>query len=65
MIALPGDYVIADRSAVIIVSQAAIGRVLLVAERVAAKEEEMAKRIRDGQLIGTVMADNYEQLLDH
>lgn len=65
LIVSPGDYVIADRSAVIIVSQAEIRRVLAAAERIAAKEEEMAKQIRAGRPIGTVMGGNYEQLLNH
>jgi 4-hydroxy-4-methyl-2-oxoglutarate aldolase len=60
----PGDYVIADRSAVIIVSQADIGRVLPAAERIAAKEEEMVRRIGAGQPIGAVMGGNYEHLLE-
>jgi 4-hydroxy-4-methyl-2-oxoglutarate aldolase len=60
----PGDYVIADRSAVIIVSQADIGRVLPAAERIAAKEEEMVRRISAGHPIGTVMGGNYEHLLE-
>jgi len=64
MVVLPGDYVIADRSAVIFVSPADISRVLAAAERIAAKEEEMAKHISAGQPIGTVMGGNYERLLD-
>jgi regulator of RNase E activity RraA len=64
IVVLPGDYVIADRSAVIIISKAEIGLVLPAAERIAAKEEEMAKLIRAGQPIGTAMGGNYEQLLD-
>ena len=63
LIVSPGDYVIADRSAVIIISQVEIGCVLAAAERIAAKEEEMAKQIRAGRPIGTVMGGNYEQLL--
>ena len=55
LIVSSGDYVIADRSAVIIVLQAEIGCVLAAAERIAAKEEEMAKQIRAGRPIGTVM----------
>jgi 4-hydroxy-4-methyl-2-oxoglutarate aldolase len=60
----PGDYVIADRSAVIVVSQIDIGRVVPAAERIAAKEEEMVRRIGAGQPIGTVMGGNYEHLLE-
>jgi 4-hydroxy-4-methyl-2-oxoglutarate aldolase len=60
----PGDYVIADRSAVIIVSQADIDRVLPAAERIAAKEEEMVRHIGAGRPIGTVMGGNYEHLLE-
>ena len=60
----PGDYVIADRSAVIVVSQADVGRVLAAAERIAAKENEMVKHICAGRPIGSVMGTKYEHLLE-
>jgi regulator of RNase E activity RraA len=59
----PGDYVVADRSAVIFIAAANIGRVLDTAERIVAREDEMAKHIRAGQPIGSVMGGNYEHML--
>ena len=59
----PGDYVIADRSAVVFIAAAQIGRVLDAAERIAAREGEMAKHILAGQPIGSVMAGDYEHML--
>ena len=59
----PGDYVIADRSAVIFIAAADIERVLAAAERVAAKEEAMAEEIRAGTPIGAVMGASYEHML--
>ena len=64
LIVSPGDYVIADRSAVIIIPKDEIGRVLPVAERIAAKEDAMARDIVGGQPIGAVMGGNYEHMLD-
>jgi regulator of RNase E activity RraA len=59
----PGDYVIADRSAVIFVSAADIARVLEAAERIAAKEAGIAERLRKGEPITEAMAGNYETML--
>ena len=59
----PGDYVIADRSAVIFIPAADIDRVLAAAERIAAKEEAMAKAILAGEPIGAVMGASYEHML--
>jgi 4-hydroxy-4-methyl-2-oxoglutarate aldolase len=59
----PADYVVADRSAVIFIAAAEIERVLATAERIAAKEDAMAKDIRAGTPIGTVMGANYEHML--
>jgi regulator of RNase E activity RraA len=42
----PGDYAIADSSAVIFIAEANIGRVLDAAEAIAAKEEAMANAVR-------------------
>jgi regulator of RNase E activity RraA len=59
----PADYVLADRSAVIFIGASDIERVLAAAERIAAKEEAMAKAILAGQPIGTVMGASYEHML--
>jgi regulator of RNase E activity RraA len=59
----PGDYVIADRSAVIFIAAADIARVLAAAETIAAKEAVMAKALLAGEPISQVMAADYEQML--
>lgn len=59
----PGDYVIADSSAVIFIAAGDIDRVLDVAEAIAAKEEAMANALRAGESIGAVMDANYEHML--
>lgn len=58
-----GDYVVADRSAVIFIAATDIERLLAAAERIAAKEEAMARDILDGTSIGTVMGASYEHML--
>jgi regulator of RNase E activity RraA len=60
----PGDYVLADRSAVIFIAAADIGRVLEAAEMIVAKEAAMAKAILAGTPIGEVMGGNYEHMLN-
>lgn len=60
----PGDYVLADRSAVIFIAAANIARVLEAAEAVVAKEAAMAKAILAGTPIGEVMGGNYEHMLE-
>jgi regulator of RNase E activity RraA len=59
----PGDYVLADRSCAVFVKAAEIDRVLVEAERIAAREAAMAKAAREGQPIGTVMGADYERML--
>lgn len=60
----PGDYVLADRSAVIFMAEADIGRVLDAAEAIVAKEAAMAKAILAGTPISQVMGGNYEHMLE-
>lgn len=60
----PGDYLLADRSAVIFIAAADIERVLEAAELIVAKEAAMAKAILAGTPIGSVMGGNYEQMLE-
>jgi 4-hydroxy-4-methyl-2-oxoglutarate aldolase len=59
----PGDYVVADGSAVVFVAQSEIERVLETAEAIVAREEAMAQALRDGIPISTVMGANYETML--
>ena len=60
----PGDYVLADRSAVIFIAAGHIARVLDAAEMIVAKEATMAKAILSGTPIGQVMGGNYEHMLE-
>jgi 4-hydroxy-4-methyl-2-oxoglutarate aldolase len=59
----PGDYVIADRSAVIFIAAPDIARVLAAGETITAKEAAMAKALLAGESISQVMAADYEQML--
>jgi len=59
----PGDYVLADRSAVIFIAPADIERVLAAAETIVAKEAAMAEAILAGTPIGEVMGGSYEHML--
>ncbi|OOG53092.1 dimethylmenaquinone methyltransferase [Polaromonas sp. C04] len=60
----PGDYVLADGSAVLFIAAAYIDRVLEAAEMIVAKEAAMAKAILSGTPIGQVMGGNYEHMLE-
>jgi 4-hydroxy-4-methyl-2-oxoglutarate aldolase len=60
---VPGDFVIADRSAVIFIQAETIDRVLDAAEGIAARESVMAKALAAGAPIGRVMGGNYEHML--
>lgn len=59
----PGDYVIADNSAVVFIAAADIERVLAAAEQIAAREAAMAKALQAGKPITEVMGANYENML--
>ncbi len=59
----PGDYAIADGSAVVFVPAADIERVLEAAEAIAAREESTAQALREGKPISQVMGANYEHML--
>lgn len=61
----PGDYVLADRSAVILIAAADIGRVLDTAEAIVAREAAMAKAILAGTPIAQVMGGAYEHMLEN
>ncbi len=59
----PGDWVVADGSAVVFVAQADIERVLDAAEDIAARESAMVDLLRKGTPIGQVMGKSYETML--
>lgn len=61
----PGDYLLADRSAVIVIAASDIERVLEAAEMIVAREAAMAKAILGGTPIGQVMGGNYEHMLEN
>jgi 4-hydroxy-4-methyl-2-oxoglutarate aldolase len=59
----PGDYALADNSAVVFVRAAEIERVLATAERLAAREAAMAKVLLAGERVSVVMGGSYETML--
>ncbi len=59
----PGDYVVADGSAVVFIAQSEIVPVLDTAEAIATREEAMAQALREGNPISKVMGTNYETML--
>jgi regulator of RNase E activity RraA len=59
----PGDYVVADASAVVFIAQAEIERVLETAEAIAERERAMVAALREGTPISQVMGRNYETML--
>jgi 4-hydroxy-4-methyl-2-oxoglutarate aldolase len=59
----PGDYVIADASAIVFIGAAHLPRVVDTAEKIVEKERLMAEAIRAGRAIGTVMGADYESML--
>jgi len=59
----PGDFVVADGSAVVFIPGAEIERVLEAAEAIAARERAMVAALREGTPISEVMGRNYETML--
>ena len=59
----PGDYVLADNSAVILIAATEIERVLATAEDIVAREAAMARAIQAGTPISAVMGGAYEHML--
>ena len=59
----PGDYVVADGSAVVFVAAADIDRVLDVADIVADRERQMVAGLREGLPASQVMGKSYETML--
>jgi 4-hydroxy-4-methyl-2-oxoglutarate aldolase len=59
----PGDFVVADASAVVFVAAGEIERVLGAAESIAARERAMADSLRAGTPVTQVMGKSYETML--
>ncbi|GMR24398.1 MAG: RraA family protein [Acidobacteriota bacterium] len=59
----PGDLVIADGSGVVFVGADLENYVLEAAEAIAAREQAMAKALRDGKRVSQVMGGDYEKML--
>ena len=59
----PGDYVVADGSAVVFVAAADIDRVLDAADIVADRERQMVAGLREGLPVSQVMGKSYETML--
>ena len=59
----PGDYVLADRSAVVFIRCATAEVLLVAAEDIVGKEAAMAAAIASGTPIGQVMGGAYEHML--
>jgi regulator of RNase E activity RraA len=59
----PGDYAIADGSAVVFIRAGDAGRVLDEAEKIAGREAAMGKALMQGKPITDVMGADYEHML--
>ena len=59
----PGDYVVADGSAVVFIAEAEVERVLEAAEAIAERERAMVAALREGTPVSQVMGGNYETML--
>jgi 4-hydroxy-4-methyl-2-oxoglutarate aldolase len=59
----PGDLVIADRSGVVFLPTEHAERVITAAEEVAAREQALSVRIKNGEPSAAVLSANYERML--
>ncbi|MEO0031717.1 MAG: hypothetical protein RIS94_1475 [Pseudomonadota bacterium] len=59
----PGDFIVADGSAVIVIRPETVERVLEAAEMIVAREARMIAEIARGTAMGTVLGGNYEHML--
>lgn len=60
----PGDYIIADGSAVIVIRPADVNTVLAAGEAIVAREAAMIAEIGRGTPMSEVLAGNYENMLE-
>ena len=59
----PGDWVLADSSGIAFVPAGRAEEVISTAEALAAREQQMLQRIREGGPVSQVMSHNYENML--
>ena len=59
----PGDLVIGDGTGVVFVPAARAEEIILLAERIAAKENRMIDALHDGQSATDVLGRDYEEML--
>jgi len=59
----PGDYVVADGSAVIIIAPSRVAEVLAAAEAICAREASMIDEMNRGTRMSDVLGGNYEHML--
>jgi regulator of RNase E activity RraA len=59
----PNDWVLADGSGVVFVPAARIDEVLATAEGLAAREQQMLQRVRNGEAVSAVLSHQYENML--
>ena len=59
----PADLVVADASGVVFLPASRAAEIITAAERIAAREAAMARRIRGGEPVSLVMSADYENLL--
>lgn len=57
-----GDFVVADGSGVVVVERSRAGDVVAEAERLSAREHEMAARLRSGEPVTAVLGHGYETM---
>lgn len=60
----PGDWVLADSSGVVFVPAARAEEIIALAEGLAAREQQMLQRIRNGEAVSAVMNHQYENMLE-
>ena len=60
----PGDYALADRSAVIFISAEHIDRVLDAADDIVTREAAMSKALLAGAPVSEVMSGKYEHMIE-
>jgi len=60
----PGDYVVADGSAVILIAPAQVEQVLAAAEQIIQREAAMIAQLDKGTAMSAVLGGNYEHMLE-
>lgn len=59
----PGDWLLADSSGVVFIPAVRAEEVIAIAEGLAAREQKMIDRIRNGEAVSAVMSHQYENMI--